>query len=249
MHLNLNMQNRQFFNSATAVHSCSAKATKENLDDSRREYELLIQGGISKFKRYILNPMLDNLKLEPVIPPKIVVESINTETKKSTRYNLSEITTVGRMTSNLIQLDGEDISRVQCVIFIVGTKIMILDTWSLYGTITKHCKTRETYSSIQGKRNLIAYNIDETFELTIGSYNITINPDEDKIKSPHTEKTEEKCCICLDKPRTIRLPCGHACMCEDCAREVMASTAKCPICRASTRSIFHSACVESYVKT
>jgi len=67
--------------------------------------------------------------------------------------------------------------------------------------------------------------------------------------SSTVEVAKEKCCICLDKPRTIRLPCGHACMCEDCAREVMASTAKCPICRASARSIFQSACVESYVKT
>ena len=247
MHLNLNMQNRQFFDSATAVHSCSAKATKEKLDDDRTLYTYIIEHGT--FKEAILYPTLKNLKLKPVIPPRITVDVNNITTKVSVKYNLDEITSIGRITSSSIQLDGIDISRIQCIIFIVGTKIMILDTWSLYGTITKHCKTGKIYGSVPGERNLIAYNIDETFQITIGSYNITINPDEDKIKSPHTEKTEEKCCICLDKPRTIRLPCGHACMCEDCAREVMASTAKCPICRASARSIFQSACVESYVKT
>lgn len=238
----------KIYESASNVLSSTEEAKVNTLRDCREQYEYIIENGLLDFKKTIVNPMLKNLKLKPVIPPRITVNVNNITTKVSVKYNLDEITSIGRITSSSIQLNGIDISRIQCIIFIVGTKIMILDTWSLYGTITKHCKTGKIYSSVPGERNLIAYNIDETFQLTIGTYNITINPDEEKIKSPHIKQTEEKCCICLDKPRTIRLSCGHACMCEDCAKQVMASTAKCPMCRASARNIFQSKCNEIYKK-
>lgn len=235
--------------STIKVYSCSAEATTDNLKDGRTQYEGIILHGISYFKEAILKPLLKQLKLEPVSPPRINLKLVDPILERTTEFILNEITTIGRKTDNSIELYNQDISRVNCVIFIAGHKIMVLDTWSMFGTHTTHSKSGKTYNSTPGNRNLIAYNIEEKFEITIGPYVLTINPDEEKIKSPHKKQTDEQCCVCLDKPRTIRLPCGHACMCADCAKQVMASTAKCPICRASANSIFHSACVESYTKT
>lgn len=37
------------------------------------------------------------------------------------------------------------------------------------------------------------------------------------------------CVVCRQNPREmIMLPCGHVCLCEDCAEEI---TETCPVCR------------------
>lgn len=42
---------------------------------------------------------------------------------------------------------------------------------------------------------------------------------------------ENDCVICLDKkPDTISLPCGHACMCYECALKISEKKFKCPMC-------------------
>ena len=44
----------------------------------------------------------------------------------------------------------------------------------------------------------------------------------------------EDCVVCLSEPKTMVLvPCGHACVCEDCASTLEASGAECPLCRQS----------------
>ena len=240
---------RDIFTSATKVYSCPAQASKGKLKDDRFQYERIVIHGVSYFKENIVIPMLKKLKLEPVIPPRIEIRLTDAIQKKTIEYTLNEITTIGRIESNSIQLNGQDISRVHCVIFIVGTKIMVLDTWSMFGTHTTHAKTGKQYNSTVGNRNLIAYNIEEKFDITVGPYTLTVNPGDNNSTFSKECQTEEQCCVCLHKPRTIRLPCGHACMCTDCAKQVMSTTAKCPICRASATSIFHSACVDSYAKT
>ena len=40
------------------------------------------------------------------------------------------------------------------------------------------------------------------------------------------------CTVCLDNPRQVLLqPCGHVCMCKDCADRVRGADNQCPICR------------------
>ena len=45
----------------------------------------------------------------------------------------------------------------------------------------------------------------------------------------------EKCTVCLSNPFEILFqPCGHVCVCQDCARKLQKSSrfeTKCPICR------------------
>lgn len=42
---------------------------------------------------------------------------------------------------------------------------------------------------------------------------------------------EDECALCLDhKPNTISLPCGHMCMCYDCAMKNASNNFNCPIC-------------------
>eukprot|EP00299_Pterocystis_sp_00344_P015416 c7697_g1_i1.p1 GENE.c7697_g1_i1~~c7697_g1_i1.p1 ORF type:complete len:215 (-),score=38.48 c7697_g1_i1:535-1149(-) len=45
------------------------------------------------------------------------------------------------------------------------------------------------------------------------------------------EQTKHTCIICLDRIVDIRLPCGHAVMCETCLRELKHRSNKCPTCR------------------
>ena len=48
------------------------------------------------------------------------------------------------------------------------------------------------------------------------------------------EKIDENsdCVICLSDPvNTIVKPCNHACICEQCANELLKSKTPCPICR------------------
>ena len=40
------------------------------------------------------------------------------------------------------------------------------------------------------------------------------------------------CIICMEKEYdVVMVPCGHYCMCHDCANKILGSTKKCPICR------------------
>ena len=61
---------------------------------------------------------------------------------------------------------------------------------------------------------------------------------------------EHACVVCLDRPRThIILPCGHKCLCQDCAAMVkteddgddgwtqVGPTGTCPVCRTAARHI------------
>ncbi len=42
---------------------------------------------------------------------------------------------------------------------------------------------------------------------------------------------KKSCCVCLDCPATSAfVPCGHMCVCDDCAPE-MEDDGQCPICR------------------
>ena len=49
--------------------------------------------------------------------------------------------------------------------------------------------------------------------------------------SPSKETGKSECCVCLGKPAIMAcVPCGHRCLCEDCATEAIQT---CPICRQS----------------
>ena len=46
------------------------------------------------------------------------------------------------------------------------------------------------------------------------------------------EECDQTCIVCMDAPRIMTfLPCGHAVVCPDCSKLVMASGGLCPMCR------------------
>ena len=51
------------------------------------------------------------------------------------------------------------------------------------------------------------------------------------------ENDADKCIVCLEKIRTrMCVPCGHVCMCADCASAWIRKKATCPMCRAQVTS-------------
>ena len=53
------------------------------------------------------------------------------------------------------------------------------------------------------------------------------------VDAPPAIENEHECVVCLGSPSTCAfVPCGHQCVCEDCARAVSASAIRaCPMCR------------------
>ena len=61
-----------------------------------------------------------------------------------------------------------------------------------------------------------------------------VAPTAPPLSEPQTEAEaeeideNEECCICMDKRRSIVfLPCGHVCVCNTCAKDLI----QCPLCR------------------
>lgn len=49
----------------------------------------------------------------------------------------------------------------------------------------------------------------------------------------------DECCMCLEAPKLFMFaPCGHRCVCETCAGDVMRTNKECPLCRTAAASIF-----------
>ena len=43
---------------------------------------------------------------------------------------------------------------------------------------------------------------------------------------------ESECVVCMDEENThMFMPCGHKCVCKECADLIMGGTAECPNCR------------------
>lgn len=60
------------------------------------------------------------------------------------------------------------------------------------------------------------------------------------IYPPAKQADQDDCVICMSEPKThAMIPCGHRCICEDCATTVSKShrMAPCPICRATVQTI------------
>lgn len=55
---------------------------------------------------------------------------------------------------------------------------------------------------------------------------------------PQCESARE-CCVCMTEEKNwIFIPCGHACVCKECAKDIMGSTRECPLCCAKASGSF-----------
>merc|ERR1712048_1381527 len=114
------------------------------------------------------------------------------------------------------------VSRMQCWVFNLPCAIILVDGWSLYGTwvVNRGESTDELPRSVPHERRAFIIPHGEPVLLCLGGdTDMTINP--------------RLCVICCDKPRTVRLPCGHQGFCSSCIR-ARGGVLECPLCRAST---------------
>jgi hypothetical protein len=52
---------------------------------------------------------------------------------------------------------------------------------------------------------------------------------------PGPASEDNECAVCFDGPKShIFTPCGHVCVCKQCADGIMKSTKQCPICRSES---------------
>jgi len=42
-----------------------------------------------------------------------------------------------------------------------------------------------------------------------------------------------ECAVCMGHKNHVLIPCGHVCVCEQCASNIMASSKQCPMCRSA----------------
>ena len=231
-----------------AIEICSANKylnpKSYKLLENRDLYTSMIDRG--KSPKDLINDLIPtHLKIsKSIFGYSLSLEVKKPDGSKSSSTFTNQTITIGRLESHcdLIFTD-QDVSRIQCIIFFVKSKIMILDTWSLNGTQTKSKKTGEICNSVMGNRNLISYDISDTFDIILPDRTvITVNP-EMSIFTPSTEM----CIVCMEKQRIIRLTCGHAVMCEECSTKILNSTRKCPICREEATGGSHTEAVNTFV--
>jgi len=57
-------------------------------------------------------------------------------------------------------------------------------------------------------------------------------------RSEQADRQGTQCNVCLDNPReTVLQPCGHVCMCLQCATRVQQGEKQCPVCRARIEKV------------
>lgn len=58
-------------------------------------------------------------------------------------------------------------------------------------------------------------------------------------EAPFVQKQAELCLVCSDKPIDVLIdPCGHGCLCEECAKEYLKRSSVCPMCKQRMEKIY-----------
>lgn len=112
-------------------------------------------------------------------------------------------------------------SRLQAIVIVTESDVIILDFWSGFGTTTIHRSntTKDIESSTpSGGRRVLIFDINEHFCISVGL-------------TAHLTFTARLCVVCLSEPRSVRLCCGHGVVCRYCAKKLN----QCPICRADIK--------------
>ena len=149
-------------------------------------------------------------------------------------YNIGDCFIIGVKNGVDVSCNSSTVSRVYAFVFVTSTKIVILDYFSLGGTV---CTSRSGNTSLpkstsnDGRRPMI-FDLNEAFTIKL-SDRVTV-----KFSTRH-------CVICLTAPREMRFNnCGHGVVCNSCERSVE----HCPICRVATgKNAIVSHCMKTYV--
>mmetsp|Transcript_124189 Transcript_124189/g.397488 ORF Transcript_124189/g.397488 Transcript_124189/m.397488 type:complete len:200 (-) Transcript_124189:96-695(-) len=122
------------------------------------------------------------------------------------------------------QTEDSSVSRIQCWVFSLPIGLIVVDGWSVAGTSLLDDDDRTNTlpaSSPNGRRNfIIPHGKPATLRLATFGTEVTLNP--------------KLCVICMERPRAIRLSCGHQVLCVECVHYIAGphpSQHMCPICR------------------
>lgn len=128
------------------------------------------------------------------------------------------------------------VSRVHCVIYFYEEFAVVVDLWSFNGTdvvlgerVMTSQKGERYFMKIVKNGLVVLRNCDT-------APNISIRKKVDMCE----EKSDvvEECVVCMDGPRShVIAPCGHKCLCANCASTCPAQMTKCPMCRVNITNI------------
>ena len=149
-------------------------------------------------------------------------------------FNIGDCFIIGTKTGTDITCSSACVSRVHAFVFVTSTKIVVLDYFSLGGTV---CESRSgsgilpKSTNTHGRRPMV-FDLSEAFTIKLAN-NVTV-----KFSTRH-------CVVCLAAPREMRfVDCNHGVVCSACENIVT----HCPVCRVLTRrNVIASHCMKTYV--
>jgi len=118
-----------------------------------------------------------------------------------------------------VRIGGMGVSRLHVVLFVLpDNKIAAVDVGSFNGVKTYfRSNEKPLVHSVQYNRNILIFDQNETFALSLYNTTVTCCP--------------KKCIICADKPRDMRFNCGHLLCCAEDAQRVKDKFKSCPYCQ------------------
>lgn len=94
--------------------------------------------------------------------------------------------------------------------------------------------------------NILVANTRGRFFYRVSKYNIQIIGDDETIRQNMQVQVDRvyeipECCVCMDGESTmVFVPCGHLCVCAECANALRLDyNRRCPMCRTSTSHIIN----------
>lgn len=191
-------------------------------------------------KEQLVNPLIEKYSVNSTEDTLIKIKIIpkNNINKSTDMFITNNVFTFGRSSKCNIILNDIDVSRIHFFGIIIKDKILILDTWSLYGTNLYNNK-EELDNSI-GNRHILKIDRNKRHILELKNYLVVINPQ--KVLN------DKYCIICMAAPRIIRNNCGHGVLCQDCNNRLKTFNTEhqCPICKELMDNAVISDCAITY---
>ena len=139
---------------------------------------------------------------------------------------------LGSITQNELVWDTPMASRLHSIVYVYVDKIVVIDLASLNGTVAVNATKGSTVHSKRKDRKIIAFDRTDTVGIEISS----LHGYRSNITGPSIVFNPKPCIICMDRPRQIKLNCGHAVCCNNCYQKIMRTPSSiggqvCPTCR------------------
>ena len=190
-------------------------------------------------KSKLVDPLLSDLNIENknITPINIKIISKSDITNNINKCITTNIFTIGRSDKCDIVIDHINVSRIHLFGIVINNNIIIIDTWSLFGTTFYDNKILN--NSYLNNRNLLKFKTTDRSIIELSNHLIVFNAE--KVKDT------KQCIICMELPRIVRYSCGHSLVCINCFNKVKAHTKnKCLICKKKIKQFKISMCKNTY---